>query len=315
VRTLLCLGRSTGATITCAIGGVEQQVGGNHGIDTAAGYATIDLVASCAPFHALDDRYFDEILYDNVLIGDYQNIVSEGEQAFTGGGTLVHIRAIPEGGGAGSVPFGVTRLPFTFYDRYTIGRVDRRVDRRQPLPSTFAARWLAGHLSAFEAWFRIWREGIVDADARCDEYTLNSSFLFEEIVRFDERENAFVTPVGQFYPYPSTLLPAAARVPVTSSIIPVSISFDAGGWVYMNLNATTGLRDVSQNWVTVTQLSHATGYASESDAIALGNGCSPASRPSYAGRIAPAGGVLPCPPGTAPTNGNIALCTGTNTNP
>ena len=51
--------------------------------------------------------YFSaDILFDNVLTGDYEQIVpgsSGGLTAASGGSPLVHIRALPEGGPAGSV--------------------------------------------------------------------------------------------------------------------------------------------------------------------------------------------------------------------
>jgi len=64
---------------------------------------------------------------------------------FAAGEPMVHIRAIPEGGTAGSAP--PTNLPYTFYDRYT-PQGNRKMDRRVPLPSMFAARWIEGGAEA-----------------------------------------------------------------------------------------------------------------------------------------------------------------------
>src|SRR5207253_3250451 len=77
---------------------------------------------------------------------------------YAGGNPLVPIRAVPEGGPAGSVPG--TNLPYTFYDRYTFGVVPRTIDRRQPLPTVWAARFINGGTGAFNTNFKIWREGI-----------------------------------------------------------------------------------------------------------------------------------------------------------
>jgi hypothetical protein len=113
----------------------------------AVGYATIDVVASCTPRDPTDPLYYtNDILFDNVLTGDYQQVGPHpaGELQIgldAGGNPMVHIRAVPEGGGAGSSV--TTALPYTFYDRYT-QQIRRTFDRRQPLPSTFAARFIQG---------------------------------------------------------------------------------------------------------------------------------------------------------------------------
>jgi len=84
----------------------------------ATGYATIDVVKSCGFALPNTPGYYDDLLYDNVLTGDYQSInPSQTTGNYAGGNPLVHIRAIPEGGAAGAVV--ATNLPFTFYDRYT----------------------------------------------------------------------------------------------------------------------------------------------------------------------------------------------------
>lgn len=348
VRALLTRGRSTG-TISCSSGGVEKQVGANHGSNTAIGYVTIDVVSTCANTLPTQPNYYsNEILFDNVLIGDYQE-VSQGTAAgnFAGGNPLVHIRATPEGGGAGSVPPGVTNLPFTFYDRFTAGNPTdfRNIDRRQPLPSAFAARWISGESAMFETSFKIWREGVTGADAKCDEYAYNGDIPLLEIVRFDERENATLAGVGWVIAIPwMPGLPATARVPVTSSVFPPKLSTDVGGWMYLNLHneysfgfgyGRDSLRNHSvsrgagswnvggwsirpaQNWVIVSLAARAQ-YAVEFDAVWLGNGCSPAAPGTWIGvaqssanRISPIGGALVCPDGTS----RATLCTGKNTTP
>ena len=65
---------------------------------------------------------------------------------YASGNPLVHIRAIPEGGAAGTVV--ATNLPYTFYDRYT-PRTTPAMDRRQPLPAAFTARYIQGGTAAF----------------------------------------------------------------------------------------------------------------------------------------------------------------------
>src|SRR3954471_23783697 len=97
---------------------------------------------------------------------------------------MVHIRAVPEGGGAGSNVD--TRLPYTFYDRYTPAST-RTIDRRQPLPSLFAARYIQGGIGAYATNLTIWREGF--GIGSCADASKSGNMLVAEIVRFDEHEN------------------------------------------------------------------------------------------------------------------------------
>jgi len=254
VRALLSTGRSTGAGVSCPTStGVEAQVGGNHGGTTAIGYATIDVAATCSVALPIDPGYFSgEILFDNVLIGDYQDINQSATAGnYAGGNPLVHIRAIPEGGAAGTAAVA-TNLPYTFYDRYTNGATSRTIDRRQPLPSAFAARWISGTAGGFDTQYKVWREGFttgtggstgVAALAGCTDYVVNSVIPLTEIVRFDEHENAGVAnaPGGIIVspPPPTTTstTPEAVRLPISSTLFPtVAGSTDGGGWTYFNLN-------------------------------------------------------------------------------
>src|SRR6185295_8049388 len=122
-----------------------NRVGGQH--PNAIGYVTIDVVSNCTSRLPTDPLYYtNDLLFDNVLIGDYQQLgpTAAGTTASSfdaAVNSLVHIRAVPEGGGAGSKT--ATALPYTFYDRYTPAST-RTIDRRQPLPSTFEARFVQG---------------------------------------------------------------------------------------------------------------------------------------------------------------------------
>jgi hypothetical protein len=331
------------------------SVGGVHYL--ANGYATIDVVSSCTPRIPNDPAYYtNELLFDNVLIGDYQNLGPQpagtaASGAFDASGNpMVHIRAVPEGGGAGSnVPAG---LPYTFYDRYTPADVRTR-DRRQPLPSVFAARFIQGGTGAFATNLTIWREGI--GTGTCKDADKSSAMLVPEIVRFDEHENPFIN--SHFCPVlcgpQDTTLPVASSTSTSdSTIYPILTTSDVGGWLYLNLNnggstsysvthdvggqpaptnnqtnlapigstTTVGPRP-SQNWVTITMFGHinSNSMTAEFDAASLGNGCSPAAFLSIADGgsvpIGPAGGVFVCPPGTTLTNGTTTQCAGTNVNP
>jgi len=349
VRTEL----TKGSTPTCSsAGGVHQH---------AIGYVTIDLVGTCTNRSPTDPLYYTtDLLFDNVLIGDYQQVgphpAGSAASSFDAGANpMVHLRAVPEGGAAGSnVP---TALPYTFYDRYTPA-ANRVADRRQPLPSTFAARYIQGGPSAFATNFTIWREGFGTGTGACSTLPANAIVNTAEIVRFDEHENPFVFSTGAICDpvacpvLPSPLPATSSTTTADSNAYPIMTGTDVGGWMYLNLNnggstsysvtkdiggepgpsnlagalapagaSTTKGPRPSQNWVTVTMFGNlgTNHLAGEFDAASLGNGCSPAAFTSIASggsvSIGPAGGVFVCPPGPTLTNGTTAACIGTNGNP
>jgi hypothetical protein len=347
VRRALTLG--VAPDCTTAVGGVHAD---------AIGYATVDLVGSCTTRLPSDALYYTtDLLFDNVLIGDYQQIGPhpsfEVPSFDAGGNPMVHLRAVPEGGSAGSNV--VTELPYTFYDRYTTA-ANRLLDRRQPLPSTFAARFIQGGPAAFATTYTIWREGFGDGSCNSN-LPLNGVPPITEIVRFDERDNPFVsnTPCNILCTPNVPRLPATSSSSTDSSVYPAMLTADVAGWMYLNLNnggstgysvttrgvgglptvvtgpgstsslapsgsATIGPRP-SQNWVTITMFGSfgTKRLTAEFDAASLGNGCTPAALVTKAdggnGTIGPAGAVFVCPPGTTLSNGTTDLCTGTNINP
>ncbi|HEV7426810.1 MAG TPA: hypothetical protein VGQ46_10615 [Thermoanaerobaculia bacterium] len=347
VRSALTTGTYQAGSLSCG-----QLVGGTHA--NAIGYATIDVVSNCTTRAPSDPAYFTEdLLYDNVLIGDYQQLgphpsgtIGTGFDA--AGNPMVHIRALPEGGSAGSnVP---TSLPYTFYDRYTPATTRAR-DRRQPLPSTYAARFIQGGTNAFATNLTIWREGF--GNGSCTNALAASAVMpIPEIVRFDEHENVYVLGTGLNCTcfVPPTSRPVASSTNTADDIFPFLTNSDVAGWIYLNLNnggstaysvthdvggqpgptnlptalapagstTTSGPRP-SQNWVTVTMFGTLGGnrMTAEFDAASLGNGCSPAAFTAVGGAvpIGPTGGVFVCPPGPTLTNGTTTQCTGTNVNP
>jgi len=348
VRTALTHGTAPGCS---SVGDVHLH---------AIGYVTIDLVGACTNRLPSDPIYYTtDLLFDNVLIGDYQQVGPQpagGALASfdAGANPMVHLRAVPEGGAAGSnVP---TELPYTFYDRYTPA-TNRVADRRQPLPSTFAARFIQGGAGAFATNFTIWREGFGTGTEACSTLRINGALPLGEILRFDEHENVYVVDRGAlcvpvFCGPPPTLPAVSLTTTNNTTVYPPFPGPDVGGWMYLNLNnggstdysvtkdvggapAPTNLPGPlappgastakgprpSQNWVTITMFGRVqtNSVSGEFDATALGNGCSPAAFVSTAddghGVIGPAGGVFVCPPGPPLTNGTTAQCTGTNVNP
>lgn len=267
-----------------------ERVGGTH--TNAIGYVTIDVARTCSTTLPTEPAYYTtEILFDNVLIGDYQQINPNPTTGnYAQGNPLVHIRAIPEGGLPGPTA-PLTNLPYTFYDRYTDPLLGpETADRRVPLPAVFAARYIQGGTSGFVTDFKIWREGITGFLAGCEEYIDNSALGVVEVVRFDERENA-TTLAGPPAFSPSTpgtiSLPETSRTVTSSSIFPLLSSGDVGGWMYLNLNNTTGVEPAvyssplsyapgraSQNWVIVSMFAEGR-YSVDYDAAWLGNGCTP----------------------------------------
>lgn len=291
-----------------------QPVGGNHG-GLAIGYVTVDVANNCSTsLPGVTAGYFEtEILFDNVLIGDYEQLgpVPQAFATTTGfdgpGNPMVHIRAVPEGGPAAVVQ---TNLPYTFYDRYTSANAPR-ADRRQPLPATFAARYIQANANvstapspSYATNFKIWREGY--DISTCTTASDNSEIDVSEFVRFDEAENPFIAPGGSVCsPLCGTsgpTLPEASLTASTDSIYPPlpSDSTATGGWMYMNLNNGGGdyhavnpnvdpdgyavALDLpiatdprpSQNWVVIEMFATigSNRMAAEFDAAWLRNGCS-----------------------------------------
>jgi hypothetical protein len=257
---------TAGTTSGCG----SAKIGNTH--TAAIGYITVDLARSCNTSLPTDAGYFTtEVLFDNVLIGDYQQVNSANN--FAQGNPMVHIRAIPEGGPFGSFP---TNFDRTFYSRYQAGGT---ADRRQPLPSTFAARWITGGTGAFNTSFKIWREGTTNQLAGCS-VTANSVIAITEFVRFDEEENPTTfTPDEIISPVPpgGVSLPETSRTAASASIFPPNPDGAIAGWMYLNLDngfAYPGSDPLaaSQNWVIISMAAEGR-YSVDYDAAWLGNGC------------------------------------------
>jgi hypothetical protein len=252
------------------------EVGGEH--QNAVGYATIDLVSNCAGHNATDTAYWmQDIAFENVLIGDYQQI--NGAQGSAQGSPMVHIRAVPEMGTLPDRRVHPTRYDAgfrqTFYGRYQ-SSVAPRLDARQPLPSTFAARWIEGGFQHLRTSFKIWREGAARRTSACGELDDNVTRV-NEIVRFDEYENPVAGfPVCRPACIPSDItLPTTSRTSVAeSTLYPQLPNGNASGWMFLNLDNDQHNVRGSQNWVVVSMRVEGR-FAVDMDAAAMGNGCSP----------------------------------------
>ncbi|HEY0372787.1 MAG TPA: hypothetical protein VGD79_12335 [Thermoanaerobaculia bacterium] len=254
---------------------VVCPVGNTH--VNAIGYATMDVVARCSDALPTDNEYFtEEIRYDNVLMGEYQQINPANN--FAQGGTLVHIRAIPEGGtqATRNAPMLASNFPRTFYRRLLDG--DTLSDARQPLPSAFMARWINGTGAGFQTSFKFWRELSGRDASTCgvdDDYT-----TVTEIVVFDEAENAFAQarpPLGD-PPRPDepANLPAASLVNIgDDDIFPRPPNGASAGWVYINLDSRDADATYAEQAWAISSMRAEGRYSADFDATAFGNGCSP----------------------------------------
>jgi len=304
----LRLALTAGAYPNCG----SRRIGGTHA--NAIGYVTIDVAAVCSTTLPNDPSYFaNELLFDNVLTGDVEIINKNPATGnFAGGNPLVHIRAIPEGGPAGTPLLGSqTNLPYTFYSRFINGQsvgattytgTLLNYDRRQPLPSVFAARYIQGGPGAFQTNYRIWREGIT-GPVSCTNAVSNSAIPVSEIIRFDEHENPSVYSSGQIIsPLPVTTVsfPETSTNSTSSGLFPPmsSPAGDVGGWMYMNLHSGTTAGGVdlvqhpgfgtraSQNWVETSMFAEGR-FGVDFNATSLANGCTPARPPSSVTPIGP----------------------------
>jgi len=256
------LTNGTGASAGC-------RVGSQH--ENATGYVTVDVVNSCSNLSPLEMSYYSQVLsFDNVLTGDYERVDPDTKLGnYAGGNPLVHLKAIPEGGG----PTSKTALPYTFYDRYTPAGA-RKIDRRQPLPASFAARFIQGGKARFYTDYVFWREGVSAGAASCT--SANEAIPFDPAVRFDEAENPAVLATSNL-----NNTPMATAVPTNSEIFPPVTGFNVTGWMLLNLDNRAGTRTMgnpyssqrpSQNWIIV-RLSAEGRYAVDYDATSLRNGC------------------------------------------
>lgn len=212
---------------------------------------------------------------------------------------MVQLRAVPEGGPAGSRTDAA--LPYTFYDRYTAaldGAFARTFDRRQPLPAVFAVHFLnsAGFFST-DSRIRMWRETAFALPPTCN---YSPQQAWPEFIRFDEHENAVVRGRSSAS---ALRLPIAVRCRASAICrFPTrrrtEVSNDVGGWLYVNLDnggsaaySSTQPRGYdrqlvrhSQNWLMITDTYFS--YFTLRNAGPLGNGCTPVpARSSHIGPL------------------------------
>jgi hypothetical protein len=219
----------------------------DHGDSIARGYVTIDSVNTCTLKFPDGMGYFaaggtGEATNQTNLWGDflYTNNPSGINKA---GGPLVHIRS--------SATDSETSVAgqYTFYGRYTNWTA---ADNRQPLPSTFAARYFKNTNLPGGTSLIVWRDPKVAQSAfTCGNLPSWYPLGQESLVAFDEQEHPTTLSGAPFGA-------ATQRVRVGGAALPIA---STAGWLYLNLNtpvAAAGAnpsedQDAAQAWVSTIQ--------------------------------------------------------------
>ncbi len=225
------------------------------------GYVTADTVNACNLFFPSDGAFYDVFLTDqNVIWGDYF-YVNPGEN-FAQGDNLAHIEAcVPPGSGDGygNPPLQSIECPFvpgdhTFYGRYNAATA---IDQREPLATTWVARYLNGAGFTGGTDYAVWREGNAAAvGISCALAGPPSWFPLDatQIVVFDEQENPVTQnecPSGDPTCEQEILIPVETqRVDVATGLL---APFDFG-FTYLNLQHSKLIAaygdQFAQSWVT-----------------------------------------------------------------
>jgi hypothetical protein len=251
--------------------------GRNLGDNVARGYITADVVNDFTLRFVGDPGYLtDDIAFDNVLWGDYFYVNSG--QNFADGDTLVHIEA--------SLTDPATTTPgrYTFYGRFANWNA---TDHREPLPTTFAGRFVTAGDFTGGTSFAVWRDSKTNQQPFTCSAVTGRPIWFplgqEGIDIFDEAEQVNTPQTFPFSPQPPQqgILPfpaEAQRTKIGSADLPVPFDF---GWLYLDLNTTLSGNPnppfdpaAAQGWVTV--IMDASGRFSVGfSAIQLDSACAP----------------------------------------
>jgi hypothetical protein len=224
----------------------------------ARGYVTVDTVNHCTVEFPSEPTYqslFNTMTVQNVLFGEYSYFTPSQDLSY--GDSLVAIA-----GDFGANPYFVPGA-YTFYGRFNGFTAS---DRREPLSTNFAARFVAPKdfktpekarrraALPFSTELVVWRDTKVAnvSGFACGTTPAWYPLGYEQILAFDEQENPEAPG------FPSSPFPAATqRVPLSTLSFPLTTS---SGWLYLNLNtsvagAAPGLADpaAAQAWVTVLQ--------------------------------------------------------------
>jgi hypothetical protein len=223
----------------------NKCAGVNHGDRIARGYITVDAVNNCTTRFPGDVGYFGaggtgDATNQNTLWGDAFYINKATNKAFAQ--PLVHVLA------SATDPATSTSGRYTFYGRYDGFTA---VDNRQPLSTSFAARYINATSAEGKRYFSsgtsmiVWRDSKVAQSAFTCPAALGSTPAWyglgqEGIAIFDEQEHPQIPKVCKIPPCPpsAALVPFPAetqRIKVGASALPTT--FDAG-WMFLDLNTT-----------------------------------------------------------------------------
>jgi hypothetical protein len=233
-----------------------QCIAKNHGTPTIArGYVTVDTTNSCYVGFPSDPGYAtlaSVLTSQNVLFGEYSYVTPSQDLAY--GDSLVAIHGNPN-----DVDFLPAR--YTFYGRFN---GFSGIDKREPLSTNFAARFVAPKDFKTPAKARrrsalppatelvVWRDTKAENvnGFACGSTPAWYPLSQEQVLAFDEAENP-ETPAFSTPPFPA----ATQRVTVGGAALPLTTS---SGWLFLNLNTLVndqapGLGDLAsaQAWVTV----------------------------------------------------------------
>jgi len=228
-----------------------QCAGVDHGDNFARGYVTIDALNDCSTRFPSDPGYFGpggDASDANVLVGDYFYV--DSHLAYARGGNLVRLEADPQAFKPGDA---------TFYELFVNGSA---ADGREPLPTTWSARFLFGGTFNAGTEVVVWREAqTVPAPFACGGSSLTGGFPLSVTngAVFDEQEQAEGLPLGRpCPPVPGDcqlILPpgswATTRTQVGSAQFPVSFFF---GWYvadFQNAQPPPGAFGGRQAWLGI----------------------------------------------------------------
>jgi hypothetical protein len=253
----------------------------NLGDHIARGYVTMDVVNDCTLRFPGDAGYFGaggtgDASNDNALFGDYVyvNSAKRTAQALP----LVHIQA------SSTDPRVTTPGNYTFYGSWD--NFDAS-DNREPLPTTFGARYVIGGANHAATDYIAWRDPKVaqgpftcpaTPDVQPPWYPLGQ----ESVVIFDDQEHPVVPQTSITSPAVAGITPfpaAAQRTTVGGPALPVPF---IAGWSYLNLNTMVVPAGnvppvdplAAQAWVTII-LSQDRGFATGIEAMHYDSACNP----------------------------------------
>ncbi|HET9227093.1 MAG TPA: hypothetical protein VFR31_10525 [Thermoanaerobaculia bacterium] len=207
----------------------------------ARGYVTVDTVNACNVFFPGGwPQYAPFVTHQNVLWGDWM-MVNPG-QNFAQGDMLVHIESCPSCFVPGD---------HTFYGRYNDATA---ADGREPLPTSWASRFISGGGFDGGTSLIIWREGPGSSSAyTCTQHGPASWYPLptKQVLIFDEDEHPVLndTCPGSCPEPPNPMVNEAQRIDMVDDLLSPFLF----GWVYLNLQTPGRLNvygdDASQAWV------------------------------------------------------------------